>query len=330
MPENWHSYKEFVAEQHDLAQRQGLLAHLEPRRIHAPPGYFATDSVAAGLFTILQETLLRGTLPESAITTAVASHVIAFQVIRYRVPTYYIAEDFARAVAATDLPHDLRAEDLHWPMPGIVLGFPVRFMLDYLGREVCFVNAANIDAGRYAAPAILETLKIDVSRPNVAWQCWVQHDSQIKSCVASHFRDGPVDEAVHNTTYLDYDKTQSATTHEYAKAFLARLSALMFKLLVVLNTSPRFVEAGRCIRPQKIRHGRVKLCELWSPNVIGGGYRVAQENPNGGTHASPRLHYRRGHLRNQPHGPGWSMRKLIWVQPVLVGTRADQSKAETN
>ena len=30
-------------------------------------------------------------------------------------------------------------------------------------------------------------------------------------------------------------------------------------------------------------------------------------------------HWRRGHWRNQPHGPQHSQRKLIWIMPVLVG-----------
>src|ERR1035437_3048484 len=136
--ETWHSYGEFVAEQHDLVHKRGLIPQLEPRRIQAPPGYHTTISVAAGLFTILQDTLLRGTLPQSSLPSEVAAHLIAFQVIRYSIPTYFIAEDFARAVAATDLPHDFRVEDLHWPMPGMVLGFPARFMRDYLGSDVCF------------------------------------------------------------------------------------------------------------------------------------------------------------------------------------------------
>lgn len=30
-------------------------------------------------------------------------------------------------------------------------------------------------------------------------------------------------------------------------------------------------------------------------------------------------HWRRGHFRNQPHGPQLSLRKIIWIRPVLVG-----------
>jgi hypothetical protein len=33
----------------------------------------------------------------------------------------------------------------------------------------------------------------------------------------------------------------------------------------------------------------------------------------------PGLHWRRGHWRNQAHGPARALRKLIWVMPMMVG-----------
>lgn len=37
------------------------------------------------------------------------------------------------------------------------------------------------------------------------------------------------------------------------------------------------------------------------------------------------VHLRRGHLRNQVHGPGRADRKIIWIEPTLVGMAADGS-----
>ena len=36
-----------------------------------------------------------------------------------------------------------------------------------------------------------------------------------------------------------------------------------------------------------------------------------------------KTHWRRGHWRNQPHGEGRSLRKLIWIMPVLVNADAE-------
>ena len=64
-----------------------------------------------------------------------------------------------------------------------------------------------------------------------------------------------------------------------------------------------------------------KHCELWSPNLIGRCYRTLRDERGGGIHASPRVHWRRGHVRSQPHGQRRSLRKAIWIEPVLVGVQ---------
>ena len=74
-----------------------------------------------------------------------------------------------------------------------------------------------------------------------------------------------------------------------------------------------------------------KLREFWSPNVIGAKYKFKREVPTivdgkfvtgqraTGTHASPRLHWRRGHYRNQAFGHQRKERKTIWIEPCLIG-----------
>ena len=101
------------------------------------------------------------------------------------------------------------------------------------------------------------------------------------------------------------------------------LSALVPKLFVILKSGPQLVEAGKCVRPQKLKHGRVKHCELWSANLIGRSYQAVREDLEDCTHASPCVHWRRGHVRSQPHGPHRSLRKPLWIEPVLVGLQPD-------
>ena len=46
-------------------------------------------------------------------------------------------------------------------------------------------------------------------------------------------------------------------------------------------------------------------------------------------HGHVASHWRRGHWRNQVHGPGRSLRKLIWVMPVLVGASHRDDEPDT-
>jgi hypothetical protein len=88
--------------------------------------------------------------------TAITAHAILYEIIRYSVPIYHVADAFIRAETATDLPRDFTLYDLHWPMPGMVLGFPVQFRQEYLGRDVCYVFCADLESS--VRWAILEPL----------------------------------------------------------------------------------------------------------------------------------------------------------------------------
>lgn len=52
--------------------------------------------------------------------------------------------------------------------------------------------------------------------------------------------------------------------------------------------------------------------------------RLNQQNPQStaANEGHAKAHWRRGHWRNQPYGEGRSLRKLIWIMPVLVNADA--------
>ena len=64
----------------------------------------------------------------------------------------------------------------------------------------------------------------------------------------------------------------------------------------------------------------------YSKTVIGRNYATKRSDGNGGTHASPRMHWRRGHFRQQAFGPKMSERKIIWLEPTLGDYSATKSK----
>ena len=82
---------------------------------------------------------------------------------------------------------------------------------------------------------------------------------------------------------------------------------------------------------QKILHGkgkepmraRSKLAALGYVPVHICGKRIAEQRSAHGLDANAAahvaIHWRRGHWRNQVHGPARSLRRLIWVMPVVVG-----------
>lgn len=292
------------------------LALLEPRKLVPPGGYHTAQCIPAGLDCILKINEQKS--DHERLPTEISAQAIVYQIINCRVPVYYVAEDFIRAVAATELPHDFTLADLHWPLPAMVIGFPIRFMCEYLGRETCYVCAAEFEAGDHRCPFLPATPVITTSRAKVAFFWYACPEGKLESFVSSYWKEDRVDEIVEKYTYTDYTGAEAPRV-QADKECCDRLSALMFKLLVVLNTRPDLVEPGACVRAATTRKGKTRS-ELWSANIIGARYRVLrQKTLPTGTHASPRLHWRRGHLRNQPHGPGRTLRKLVWIEPMLIG-----------
>jgi hypothetical protein len=103
---------------------------------------------------------------------------------------------------------------------------------------------------------------------------------------------------------------------EGENAFLSRCKSLVFGILLAMHARPALVSSGNRTGKFHKKSGR----EIWEPNVIGKHYQIVRAGSGEkGTHASPRLHWRRGHYRQQLYGRGRSSIKTIWIEPMLVG-----------
>lgn len=73
---------------------------------------------------------------------------------------------------------------------------------------------------------------------------------------------------------------------------------------------------------KEVQRAKSKLAALGYVPIHVCGNRIVEQPPvTHGGRGGHALHWRRGHWRNQVHGPARSLRKLIWVMPVLVGSR---------
>lgn len=52
--------------------------------------------------------------------------------------------------------------------------------------------------------------------------------------------------------------------------------------------------------------------------IIIGPERIEGATSEQGGHRLNEIHWRRGHYRNQPHGPQFALRKIIWISPTVV------------
>jgi hypothetical protein len=295
----WHSLSEWMVDEHTRhIQGRPWQKIFEPRRISPPGGYHTPKVVVAAMTAFFSNVGMEQALGVPMLQTEITAHAILYEVIRYKVPIYYVADAFIRAVAATDLPKDFTLHDLHWPMPGMVLGFPVKFMQEYLGRDVCYVYCADLAAGDHEAPPELDSVPFvgkhwTVTTPDkVAFMFNAFSQATLGSWVSAYRKADRVDEAITKYAYTDYTFSDTAKVEADEQA-TQKVATLIFKLLVVLNTRPALVKPGGIERSEKRdpKTGEITRSELWQANVIGSKYRVLRQ-PGTGTHASPKWHWR--------------------------------------
>lgn len=132
--------------------------------------------------------------------------------------------------------------------------------------------------------------------------------------------------------------TLDSNLTEADEEFLEKLGVIVFGTMLAMNAKPELLEKGKMLK-RVVKAGQAPR-EFWSPNIIGPRYRLKREVPKidrhgkftadqrkrdqGGTHASPRLHWRRGHFRNQRYGVGLREVKQIWMEPMLIGAEGEE------
>jgi hypothetical protein len=105
--------------------------------------------------------------------------------------------------------------------------------------------------------------------------------------------------------------------------FADRLWLIGLTLVLIIASGEGLVEQGRRLKVLKGKKPSDGSKEFWSPNFLGRVYRSvteATESEDGESHLVP--HWRKGHVKSQPHGPRHSLRKIIWIQPYRAGRGA--------
>lgn len=292
----WCSIVDFMKQVSEHHSKDVVWKLVEPRRTVAPNGYHPHKIVASMLYTTLVEAHDKAAHQIDPVGMEITATAIAYQVVRHEVPVYYVKEEFARAVAATDLPDDFFLADLHWPRPAMVIGWPVAFMKEMVGADVSYVFAAsfqkNVD---YKPPFPLQGKVIFMPDDKVAWHHVLWEQGNVGSYLSAYWTRDRVADTVTKYTYTDFTGRHDEARIMVDEERSNKISGLMLKLLLVLNMMPHLIETGTIQRKEKVKKGIVRQA-LWNPNIIGGKYRVSTSGQGDGTHASPRMHWRRGHV----------------------------------
>jgi hypothetical protein len=310
-----------------------------PRRYISPQNYVNPRYLSASLASYL---LMNISMKEMDSCEG-SLQALTWRLLNCKVPTYFIAPDFLRAVLATEPPDEMLMSDLQWPAPAIAFMLPLDVMHAFTGRSVPWLFGSSVPKGEIHPDFNLGGMF------NRLYSEGISHYPDYRPVLNGEPRstfawtDLASELPIDNTGVypMTYTVKQSITcdtwtdhTHKHAlergvvlphakddKQFSHQMVSLAIRILLVLMAEPKLIETEtQPFRKAKVKHGKVRD-ELWNPNIIGRAYQPSSEEL-GGTHASPRVHFRRRHMRWQRHGKGNLLRKLIWIGFRWIGLKA--------
>lgn len=320
-----------------------------PRRIVPPQGF--PNPLGNGVALACHLSFNRPDHPLNP--TMVKCLLIAWKLAELGSPVYFVGHDLATALAMTDAPDEsFPMDQLKWPHDALTFVLPDKFSIAYFGRRVPFLRVARQPSRKMDPPECVtavapqwEAVGIQSkmagddavlvgatvmyrSKRNAGEEFPVDFAFSCSSCekigdvIKSHefIDDAKFGEQMHVIEpFVSY--VEDETTEEQDLELTNRMVALGLQLVMAMTALPQHIQMGAMARPAKIKRGEIVRDELWNPNVFGGAYILHRPKaPAEGTHASPRLHRRRGHWRTkQRYGPNNSLVKCVWIEPTWIG-----------
>jgi hypothetical protein len=164
----------------------------------------------------------------------------------------------------------------------------------------------------------------------LALTAWINRDNVIVNCMSPSGRYESIEDAiVKNRRSDDLDFKIAEITQRLALNFSLMMTMLGVKIVGPLDQEAfkrntrhaKGDDPKKAARARKFLESTVYLCEFQQQIKF---YDVSHEGKGGtgeGTgqeHRSPKPHWRRGHFRQQAHGPQMTLRKLVFIKPVMV------------
>ncbi len=301
-----------------------------PRRFSMPSGYQSPKSLVASL---AMESASATLISQAKAVDMPLTHSLAVtsQLVKYGVPTYFVDRGLCEAVVNTEPPRGIQMADIKWPMPAMFFVLPDAFVQEQFGIKLANIRVAKFENN-------LEMIELDVMTPYGAMPpieftvikppllVITFHFFANGAEVPTNFfmrlclDEGTVDaqhDLMLSLSRMDGIKVMEQTmTPEAEKIMTSKVGMFLIKLMLVMTARPNFmITAGECMRKAKLGKGRQAM---WSPTFIGKGFRYQSKSKGTGTGNSPAMHWRDAHFTHQAHGPGRTLRRVIWIEEILV------------
>ncbi len=259
---------------------------------------------------------------------------------KIKCPTFFLSKGLAEAIDATDLPDDYSPPPLKWPLPAFTV---------MMGKGMLRFKDQDVAAVIYARAPKTEPIKI--GRPVFDGGAFDRMHAETWSCVDIEAIPPPDEDTTNlpadphaglqlltfvlangdtvSREFLDYcpmdisdNRFILGATSESSGPLRNDSKLLMLyavKLLLVLQHSPHLVERTSSVvqEPGRSKRSQFDPNAKWSANFMGRNYRMRGADGVAGD-GNKRPHLRRGHARRQRYGPGRTLIRDKWIEPVFV------------
>ena len=291
-----HTTKEFTGVIEDHVPH--IWATCYPKRIIPPAGY-ANPKVYS---TNLSCCALMWDKPELHMLPHTVCALTALRQCQMLVPTYFVRNEFAQAVANTKLPMDFKLSELKWPLDAMLFVLPTNFVQLYFKFDVPFLSICRANKGMYPSvtdytwamkhqwevkrwtPVINENDRMLLHFP-----CYFANDLpcdysgswplnlDLTTIQAADF----VDATAYERSLVPFavPETMGAPTPEQEKELQDKVTLFAVKLMLAFTARPHLIKNGNIQRKARMKHGRLREA-LYNPNTVGWDY-VLQRKSNG-------------------------------------------------
>lgn len=225
----------------------------------------------------------------------------------HNVPEFFVEPALLEATLQTKPPESTDWSSLKFPFPSLFFILP-KNSLKTNNVEILCIGVSRIEAGRYVNPKNQKGRMIEIAPTSLRLLSIAADGEEYTRTVVGEYKHEELGHIANDPWQYEIDYADTE--------FLKNLPAIALNLLMAMMARPEYVESG-------VRRGTDKKsgAELWTPNIVGKRYATKIEGDGGGTHAAPRMHWRRGHFRLQRFGVGLGEEKIIWIEPTLINAR---------
>jgi hypothetical protein len=268
-----------------------IWASCYPRRIIPPNGYANPKAYAASL----SGCALMWDKPELYMLPHTVCALTSLRQCQMGVPTYFVRNEFAQAVANTKLPMDFKLSELKWPLDAMLFVLPTNFVRTYFKFDVPFLSICRANKGMYPsredyAWAMKHKWEVDKWTPVlnendrllVHFPCYFLKDLpcdysgswplslDLTTIQASDF----IDATVYERSLMPFTvpETEGAPTPEQEKELQDKMTLFAIKLMLAFTARPHLIKNGSIQRKAQMKHGKPWRDALYNPSTVGWDY----------------------------------------------------------